>query len=85
MAKDNVLNESAHANPYEGLAQNHPGESVGLNPFEESAVPAIGESWVEEINLTGTDRGFGRGEGYEPGDAATGSFPEDFAESLSQA
>jgi hypothetical protein len=56
-----------------------------LNPFEESAVPAIGESWVEEINLQSTDRGFGRGEGYEPNDAATGSFPKEFAESLSNA
>ena len=75
MAQDNVLTETAHANPYANAAQNCPGATEGVNPFEESAVPAIGESWVEEINLQSTDRGFGRGEGYEPNDAATGSFP----------
>ncbi len=74
-----------HKSAYTDLCYNEPGSSVGINPFEESLEPQIGESWVEDINLKGTDRGFGRGEGYEPGDAATGSFPAEFAESLSEA
>lgn len=78
--------ESAHANPYANLARISPGSCEGLNPFSEEATPGVNsEPWMEDIGLDSTDRGFGRGDQLQPGDAATGSFPSEFAESLSNA